>query len=120
MFFIKNDAMADDLVSILFRICTSNDLLYQFPMVIDFQFTTLVYQLVLPHELIKINIKIKSIVIIIYLTLFSSIKYSNTYSKIYIFYCLVTIDFICAPICLVELFVRELVLLSLPSYMNIW
>ena len=37
------------------------------------------------HGLIRINIKLRSIIIIIYLTLFSSIKYSNTYSKIYIF-----------------------------------
>ena len=33
--------------------------------------------------LIRINIKIKLIIIIIYLTFFSSIKYSDTYSKIY-------------------------------------
>ena len=45
----------------------------------------LVCQPVLPHGLIRINIKIRSIIIIIHLTPFSSIKYSNTYSKIYIF-----------------------------------
>jgi len=45
----------------------------------------LVCQPVLPHELIRINIKIRSIIIIIHLTHFSSIIYSNTYSKIYIF-----------------------------------
>ena len=53
-----------------------------------------VYQPVLPHGLIRINIKIRSIIIIIYLMPFSSIKYSNTYSKIYIYHYLVTIDFI--------------------------
>ena len=54
----------------------------------------LVCQPVLPHELIRINIKIRSIIIIIHLTPFSSIKYSNTYSKIYIYHYLVAIDFI--------------------------
>ena len=48
-------------------------------------YAKLVCQLVLPHGLIIINIKIKSIIIIIHLTSFSSIKYSNIYSKIYIF-----------------------------------
>ena len=52
------------------------------------------YQLVLPHGLIRINIKIKSTIIIIYLTPFSSIKYSNTYYKTYIYHHLITIDFI--------------------------
>ena len=45
----------------------------------------LVCQPVLPHGLIRINIKIKIIIIIIHLTRISSIKYFNTYSKIYIF-----------------------------------
>ena len=54
----------------------------------------LVNQLMLPHRLIRINIKIRSIIIIIYLTPFSSIKYSNIYSKTYIYHCLVTINFI--------------------------
>ena len=53
--------------------------------------------------------------------------YSNAYSKIYIYHYLVTIDFILHPtsiyiryIYLVELFVCELVVLSLPSYINTW
>ena len=54
----------------------------------------LAYQPVLPHELIKINIRMRSIIIIMYLMLFSSIKYSNTYTKIYIYHYLVIIDFI--------------------------
>ena len=48
-------------------------------------YAKLVCQPVHPHGLIIINIKIKSIIIIIHLTSFSSIKYSNTYSNIYIF-----------------------------------
>ena len=44
--------------------------------------SSLVYQLVLPHGLIKFSIKMMSIIIIIFLTsFFSSIKYSNAYSK---------------------------------------
>ena len=54
----------------------------------------LVYQLMLPHGLIRINIRMRSIIIIIYLMPFWSIKYSNTYSKTYIYHYLVTIDFI--------------------------
>ena len=55
----------------------------------------------------RINIRMRSIIIIIYLKLFSSIKYCNTYSKIYIYHYLITIDFILyhtsmysIPICL--------------------
>ena len=59
-----------------------------------FSLATLVYQPVLPHRLIRINIRMRSIIIIIYLTSFSFIKYSNTYSKIYIYHFLVAIDFI--------------------------
>ena len=94
-----------------------------------YTFEVLVYQLVLSHGLIKINIGMRSIIIIIYLSLFSSIKYSNTYSKIYIHHYLVTINFILhhtsiSPyvfdIYLVELFVCKLVFLSLLSYLNTW
>ena len=61
----------------------------------------LVYEPVLPHELIRINIKNKinnynylSHSSIKYSNTHSSIKYSNTYSKIYIYHYLVTIDFV--------------------------
>ena len=87
----------------------------------------LVYQPVLSQGLIRINIQMRSIIIIIYLILFSSFKYSKTYSKICIYHYLVTIDLslhhtsiYIRYICSVELFVYELVFLSLPSYMNIW
>ena len=84
-------------------LCTCSSLahlssLYPWPKYIRFtrpdNFCTLVYQPVLPHGLIRINIRIRLIIIIIYLMPFSSIKYSNTYSKIYIYHYLVTIDFI--------------------------
>ena len=70
----------------------------------------LVYQLVLPHGLIRINIRIRLIIIISYLTSFSSIKYSKTYSKIYIFIIQLQQISFCAHsyvfnICLVELFI---------------
>ena len=59
----------------------------------------------LPHGLIRINIKIRSIIIVIHLTPFSSIKYSNTYSKIYIYHSLGTINFIlCTSICIQYMF----------------
>lgn len=54
-----------------------------------------------------------------------TIKYSNTYSEIHIQYYLITTDSFCITstcafdIYLIELFISELVLLSLPSYMNI-
>ena len=54
-----------------------------------------------------------------------TIKYSNTYSEIHIHYYQVAIDSFCITstcafdIYLIELFISELVLLSLPSYMNI-
>ena len=78
-----------------------------------------------PHELIRINIKIIIIAnnIIIYLTPLSSIKYTNTYSNICIYDYPIVIDFFCTTSCLfdiylIKLFVCELILLSLPPYMN--
>ena len=77
------------LVSYLFDVMT-----YIIVLSFNPQLWELVYQPVLPHGLIRINIRMRSIIIIIYLTLFSSIKYSNTYAKIYIYHYLVTINFI--------------------------
>ena len=86
----------------------------------------LVYQPVLPHGLIRINIRMRSIIIIIYFTPFSSIKFANTYSKIYIYHYLIIIDFILhhTSTCIRYIFSWTIylwfVFLSLSSHMNIW
>ena len=87
----------------------------------------LVYQLVLPHGLIRVILKINHTTNNYnYLShALPSIRYSNTYYKIYIYYNIVAIDFIlhyismCVGyIYLIKLFIYELVFLSLSSYMN--
>ena len=76
------------LVSYLFDVMT-----YIIVLSFNPQLWELVYQPVLPHGLIRINIKMRLIIISISHRS-SFIKYSKTYSKIYIYHYLVTIDFI--------------------------
>ena len=87
-----------------------------------------IYQPVLPHRLIRVILKINHISNNYnYLShALPSIKYSNTYYKIYIYHNKVAINFILhhTSMCvwyiyLIKLFIYELVFLSLSSYMNI-
>ena len=80
-----------------------------------------------PHGLIRVILKINhTINNYNYLShALSSIGYSNTYYKIYIYYNIVAIDFILHHISmcvgyiyLIKLFIYELVFLSLSLYMN--
>ena len=101
-------------------------LLYRIKFVIILILFLLVYQPVLPHVLIRINIRLRSIIIIIYLTTLFHLLTILTHSKLYIYYYLVTIDFILhhTSICIQYMsswtICLWIVFLSLSSYMNIW